>query len=78
MKQKWTTIHIYVSSFGDENNLERVRSKRLQNMLLSGYQDVVDEIRVADLNQEIVKAHLLEAADGGRKIFDQQFDFWNF
>ena len=34
--------------------------------MLAGYRDAVDEIRVADLNQEIVQAHLLEA--GGPEI----------
>ena len=45
-----------MSSYGEEGSLERLRSKKLVR-LLSAYEGIVDEIRVADLNQEMVMAH---------------------
>ena len=50
------SIQLYVSSFGSESNPERVKSKRLRS-LITAYKNVVDEIRVADLNQEMVQAY---------------------
>ena len=44
-----------MSSFGNEASLERVRSKRLER-LFEAYSDIIDDIRVADLNQEIIRA----------------------
>jgi len=47
------SVQLYVSSFGNEASLEYARSKRIQR-LLTAYESIVDEIIVADLNQEMI------------------------
>ena len=49
------SVQLYVSSFGNEANREYVRSKRIQNLFLA-HAPLLDEIIVADLNQEIIQA----------------------
>ena len=50
------SIQVFVSSFGSECNPEKVKSRRLKS-LLTAYKSIVDEISIADLNQEMVLAY---------------------
>ena len=48
-------VQLYVSSYGSESSLENRRSRLIQSLMLA-HEELVDEIIVADLNQEMIRA----------------------